>query len=495
MPYVHSISSTRAVCLRRAERPIFSGGVHQRVYKEYQSKKKTAVIIPQKPCKCYAVLPFKSFRQVFGGLGTYNSLLQGKWDAGAKMDRAEKITRYCGLQPFAVYKWSRTGLIEKKRADFADDIIAKSINRRNARKLKQLNTLSKRSKIKIREKILALWHQAQVKTKNNIRELDVNKFQFVTLTFIDKVDDRKAVKLLNTFLTALRKRERKFYKWIKVKTVTNSRGVSRTIIKPDYENHLQYIWVVERQKNGNAHFHIIFNKQFPVKWANAEWTKIQVDAGLQHSKYKAETKNIFYFLYGKDGGAVQSFFNPYDTKAISKINSTQSPDAISAYLTGYVTKNEGKFSCATWYCSRGISALETSSTIDAETFEHCKDLTINKAYSKKRQAEYTGFIAKNDYCETVSIVNKGYYKKYIREMCLYNYWLLQMRQHERKKLFSLVDPYGGRKIEKREFLNEYCFIENTQYVRDGDLEIQNGDRHFYRQKLSKLKALMLKQIQ
>lgn len=35
--------------------------------------------------------------------------------------------------------------------------------------------------------------------------------------------------------------------------------------------HLQYVWVAELQKNGNIHFHIIWNEWFPVKWLVKIW--------------------------------------------------------------------------------------------------------------------------------------------------------------------------------------------------------------------------------
>lgn len=484
MPYVYSISPTKACSLRSSRnRPIFSGGSHQRAFKTYAQKREQKQIVPAKYCRRCKVLQVRPGKQIFGNVGPNYSVQQNIWFAAANVYRSAQFARQCWPQYIALYKYDEHQYKQWGRKQFADKYILRPATRYRRKRGEELNSLSRRSKQKIRDKVLALWYQAQIKTDKNIRTTDFNKFQFVTLTFIDAVTDQKAVQLLNKFLTALRKKERVFYKWIKVKEVVSKKGIAKTIIKQDCENHLQYLWVVERQKNGNAHFHIIFNKRFDLHWCNAQWAKVQIDAGLKLKKYGEKTREVFAEHY--KAGTVGEICNPYDTKKMGDINKTDSPDAVANYLTGYVTKNDGKFSCATWYCSRGISALETSATITARDYDHTKNETINRRQTKK--GEYIRHIAKNEYCETVTIVNKKYYSKYLRELNQYNYWLLQMRAKERKENFCKVDPYGGQSINKREWLSQYAFIETKQYTHIHCETIETINRQYIREKMTTFK--------
>jgi hypothetical protein len=91
-------------------------------------------------------------------------------------------------------------------------------------KLVKLRFLSKRSKQKIRKKLICFARCYK-------------RLSFVTLTFLNKATDKQAVDLLRKFIDNAKKRSENF----------------------------QYIWVAERQtKNdafkGNIHFHMITNK-------------------------------------------------------------------------------------------------------------------------------------------------------------------------------------------------------------------------------------------
>lgn len=98
-------------------------------------------------------------------------------------------------------------------------------------KVIKLRSMSKRTKSKIRVKLMAL---SQVH----------DKLTFVTLTFVNQVEDRKAIKVLKTFLDNATKRFKDF----------------------------QYLWVAEKQTNNstfkdNIHFHLITNKYWSLdKW-------------------------------------------------------------------------------------------------------------------------------------------------------------------------------------------------------------------------------------
>lgn len=489
MPYVYSISPTKACSLRSARnRPIFSGGSHQRTFKAYAQKRKQKQIVQAKYCRSNQVLSVRPRKQVFSYMGPDHSRQQNLWIATTNVDRLPAVAGYCRPESIAVYKYADHQFKPWSRKQFADATILRPVTRYRRKRGEELNSLSRRSKQKIRDKVLALWYQAQVKTDKNIRATDYNKFQFVTLTFIDRVTDQQAVKLLNTFLTALRKKEKQFLRWCHDGYKYNKQGeIIATKIKAIKENYLQYLWVVERQQNGNAHFHIIFNKRFGLQWANAQWAKVQIDAGLKLKRYGNKTAEVFAKHYA--AGTVGQLCNPYDTKKMGDINKTDSPDAVANYLTGYVTKNEGKFSCATWYCSRGISALETSATITARDFDHLKDQSINRRQTKK--GEYVRFIAKNDYCETVTIVNKKYYSRYLKELSQYNYWLLQMTAEERKENFCKVDPYGGKQITKTEWLSQFAYVEKTEYKHLHCEEIETTNRQYIREKMQRIKKQLV----
>src|SRR5437764_796890 len=127
-----------------------------------------------------------------------------------KIARRELLGTFCGS--------SRTRRKSRKKK-------VKKIDAQN-KNIKKENRLSSRSKMKIRLKIFAL---------SGI----LPKLTFVTLTFVNKVEDRIATEMLKCFLENAKRR------------IPN----------------LEYIWVAEKQtKNkffpNNIHFHIITN----VRW-------------------------------------------------------------------------------------------------------------------------------------------------------------------------------------------------------------------------------------
>jgi hypothetical protein len=177
------------------------------------------------------------------------------------------------------------------------------------------NVLSPRSKRKIRDKITA-WSMAAA--RNQIKPLT-----FVTLTFVNAVTDLQGVKILNVFLTNLRKM---------------------------YGKKAIYLWVAERQKNGRIHFHIITSLFIKVQYWNKYWCQLQAKHGIQHPQ-------------GNDG------LNPLDVRLIKSIN------AVSSYLTKYITKNNGSFACAVWNCSKKISELYTGFYDGVKRFVDMQRLT------------------------------------------------------------------------------------------------------------------------
>ncbi len=158
--------------------------------------------------------------------------------------------------------------------------------------------MSSKTKSKIRKKILA-WYLASCRKKPKT----IAPLTFLTLTFIQDVSDKTAVKMLNEFLTLVR----------------------------HYEPQFLYLWVAEHQKSGRPHFHIINNKQWEITKYNDIWYNIQLNYGL----YNPNKHSCF------------------DVEYLKSIRKT------CVYVSKYITKNESIMQCATWHCSRTISMLFT----------------------------------------------------------------------------------------------------------------------------------------
>lgn len=184
-------------------------------------------------------------------------------------------------------------------------------------------TMSRRTKTKIRKKIIA-WSQVE------------KKLFFVTLTFLNKVEDDLAVDILRKFLDNVKKRKKGF----------------------------QYLWVAERQKKNtvfpdNIHFHLITNKAFDIKKYLNYWISLQNKSGV----FPRDEK-----------------FNPSSAFDIKAINATNI-NRIRMYLTKYVTKNEDSFNCQVWNCSKVVSALYTDYYTYApflENFQKLENITTKQ---------------------------------------------------------------------------------------------------------------------
>jgi hypothetical protein len=196
-------------------------------------------------------------------------------------------------------------------------------------KEKQLRSLSTRTKTKVRRKIIAL---AGV----------VKKFSFLTLTFVNKVDDALAIKMLGQFLDTIKKQDINF----------------------------QYLWVAERQTQniifeGNVHFHLIGTKYWKIEKHWKYWLGVQGKNGIVARDQK---------------------FNPtsaFDVKGLTSKNTK----GVLNYVTKYITKNESQFRFAPWNCSKKISQLYTSYYSDFSTIKQLEKLEADKLIRLKRYKE------------------------------------------------------------------------------------------------------------
>ncbi len=163
-------------------------------------------------------------------------------------------------------------------------------------------------------------HTMSVRTKSKIRKKVISfsrvqkRLTFVTLTFLNHVSDRQAIKILGAFLDNVSKRHKGF----------------------------QYLWVVERQTKNkvfkdNVHFHLITN----ITWEIKRWWEYWIDV---QKKYGVHPRDQSY----KPSSA-------FDVKFI-KSNDIKS---IGNYITKYITKNQSAFNGSLWNCSKKISQLYT----------------------------------------------------------------------------------------------------------------------------------------
>lgn len=242
-----------------------------------------------------------------------------------------------------------------------------------------LHVLSQRSKGKIRDKCTAFFRACGKKQRI-----------FATLTFIQRVTDLEAVSILNKFLTALRK----------------------------HFARLQYVWVAERQKNGNIHFHLIINRYLPIARYNGLWVEQQYNAGLRYGFITPEEIRSRV----KDG-TVQEILNPVHVKEVKSIY------GLNWYLTKYITKQEihpewGEgFECAAWHCSRGVSRQFTSTCVSRSTFASTES-EINIRVNRKTGQCWTPVIKNTAFYSVRWLVNKAYYLQFMREMETINGWVL-----------------------------------------------------------------------
>lgn len=257
------------------------------------------------------------------------------------------------------------------------------------------NAMSRRTKIKVKEKMLALY-AASKKT-----------FSFITLTMINDCTDTLAVKLLNKFLTAVKKKEGLF----------------------------NYVWVAERQTKttNRIHFHMILDKRFDIDYINSLWIVQQYNAGIQH-----ETAHIkLYNDYGKTfkqlhkSGEIgqklaHKYLNPVDVVKVKTIN------GVSAYLTNYVLKNETKMSCAVWHCNRNVSRLFTKQLISQLQFDFTTNPKINRVQSARTKKVYEAKLFVHQYGMISTIYNKKYFNSFLKEMNLLNSWILQDNEYKIK---------------------------------------------------------------
>ena len=269
--------------------------------------------------------------------------------------------------------------------------------------VKRLHVLSPRSKGKIKEKATAFYRAAKQRT-------------FATLTFIQGVDDKNAIRILNNFFTNIR------------------------MDNPDFK----YLWVAERQVNNfkypdNIHFHCVFNMWMDVKKYNSLWVLCQYNEGLRF-----EDIPLSEIRARHEAGTMGEILNPFDIEKIKNIY------GINYYLTKYITKNKSTgFHCLAWHCSRVVSRLFTRTVAERSCLTRAADPFLNYNVSRKTGEVFIGRFARGAFHQMYYIENKKHFLRDLREMEKTNKWILegwlpdcipQTDEGDLKKYYN-VDPF------------------------------------------------------
>lgn len=301
-----------------------------------------------------------------------------------------------------------------------------------------VHVMSKRTKGKIRDKATAFFRASKERI-------------FVTLTFIEHVDDREGKKILNKFLTVVRKEVKDF----------------------------EYLVVSEHQPDRaekTIHFHMLSNKRMAVRRYNALWTLQQYNAGLTGHRANGEAITKQEILARYDAGTIGQVLNPVQVEKAYTIS------GLASYLTKYVSKQETgeKFGCLTWHCSRKVSRLFTSQLVGPSAFAFLLSFRNYKVDRKtgecwKPQQIHGAFYS------LVFVNNKPVVLDNLKMMEVVNGWIIEKLKPDGKIGIDFdtyrrvyigkeqsFDPVGlvGDIIEKRKFAtNDNCTMrKKEQYI-------------------------------
>jgi hypothetical protein len=262
--------------------------------------------------------------------------------------------------------------------------------------------LSSRSRGKIKDKATAFFRSCP------------GERVFCTLSFVSPVSDRIGVAILNKFLTQLRK---------------------------EFKS-LQYLWVAERQDNGNIHFHIILNKRLPIRKYNALWVLQQYNSGLRGQTQFGVPVGLAEIEQRYKSGSIHRVFNPVDVKRVRSIA------GLSSYLTKYITKQKRDvyFGCLPWHCSRGVSKLFTKATVGPSVFSYMMSLANCKLDKSTGEVFMPRALRPKAFALAILVyVNKKDAPlRYLREMEQINKWLIKGMEVDRGYL-DCIDDDSHRK--------------------------------------------------
>lgn len=193
-------------------------------------------------------------------------------------------------------------------------------------KLKQRKRKKKESEVPDKIKVTKLYSVNKKEVTHRIRNM-VNAMRgekqlyFWTVTFPQGTTDDTAFICLNKWMTRLRKEKM-------LKT---------------------YLWVAERQENGTIHFHIAINHRMDVKKAN-RFMRACLFTCIDNNEIEF-SRDAAMKYNGVDISKNRK------TKRVTNFAKGKRANALTNYLTKYVTKNTGAFHHLAWHSSRDYSNL------------------------------------------------------------------------------------------------------------------------------------------
>lgn len=181
--------------------------------------------------------------------------------------------------------------------------------------------------------------------------------------------------------------------------------INQFLVEAKKKWNIQYhVWRLEKQKNGNAHFHFIFDKFVPHAELREVWNRIQNKLGyvdryaakmelLSFREYKdlfKENRNYdakkILNAYKKGKATHWQYPNSTDVHSLMFINN------IDAYLIKYLSKNEQNkgIEGRMWGCSQNLSNITGAREIgDSQLTEEINRLLDHKGIREIHDRYYT----------------------------------------------------------------------------------------------------------
>lgn len=154
---------------------------------------------------------------------------------------------------------------------------------------------------------------------------------------------------------------------VDVKTGKRFLNIWLTRLRAD-EKIFMYLWVMEYQKNGTAHFHLLIPGFLCVRYANRLMKETLVNAVK-----KKEIKWTIRAAEKYNGVDIQK--NKY-TRKTTNFADPAAGAALAKYVSKYITKNNAPSEYQRWHCSREWSGLCTGVALtenEAKKFWHVID--------------------------------------------------------------------------------------------------------------------------
>ena len=176
---------------------------------------------------------------------------------------------------------------------------------------------------------------------------------FYTITFPVSISYDSAYRILNSTLTSIRSRIKEF----------------------------NYLWIAEKQKNGTIHFHI----------ASFKFIKVRIVNELVKKSIKNEIRNghLDWSIHNANRYNGVDIGKNRDTRVAINFAQQEKANAISKYITKYISKSKEKFPRKAWSCSNDLAIIATSIRVSTSEAVVAFDELI----------DWNNCIFSNEFCE------------------------------------------------------------------------------------------------